>query len=93
MEKIPCWVYRSSVKDGRYLYMPKADAFENVPERLMKSFGKPVPVMSLLLTPQKKLAKEDVKLVMENLKEKGFHLQIDDIKPIDASIALNANKF
>lgn len=93
MEKIPCWIYRSSIKDGRYLYVPKADTFEDVPEALMKPFGKPVPVMGLLLSPEKKLGKEDVNVVMENLKEKGYHLQIDDIKPIDATIALNANKF
>ena len=75
------------------MYLPKEGDFTDVPEALLRPFGKPEPVMSLLLTPTKKLAKEDPKIVMENLREKGFHLQIDEVKPIDPDIAAGSIKF
>lgn len=35
-----CAIYRSKVKDEMYLYLPKRDQFEQVPETLRELFGK-----------------------------------------------------
>ncbi len=75
-ERTPCWIYRSSRKEEMYLYLATEDAFDQLPEALLKHFGKPVRVMELPLDPARKLAREDVNQVIRNLREQGFHLQL-----------------
>jgi hypothetical protein len=75
-DAVSCWIYRSSRKSEMYLYLPKEDDFDAVPQALMKGFGQPVRVMELTLHPQRPLAREDVTKVMENLQKQGFHLQM-----------------
>ncbi len=74
--ELPCWIYRSPRKGEMYLYIASEDDFSCVPRALMERFGKPVLVMDLTLTEQRKLAREDVALVIANLRSKGFHLQM-----------------
>ena len=71
-----CWIYRSPKKDEMYLYLAKEDDFDVVPEELLKRFGTPAQIMALELTPERKLAREDVEKVKANLTDKGFHLQM-----------------
>ncbi|MEJ2609011.1 MAG: YcgL domain-containing protein [Candidatus Thiodiazotropha sp.] len=75
-KEIACWVYRSSRKEEMYLYISRQDDFTNVPNALLKKFGVPVMVMELILNKQRKLAREDVSVVMKNLSAQGFHLQM-----------------
>lgn len=75
MKKI-CSIYESPKKLGMYLYVQKADALKRVPEELLKIFGPPRHAFDLVLTPQRKLAREDIEQVLHNLDEKGFHLQM-----------------
>ena len=42
-----CAIYRSSRKEGMFLYVAKRDQFDAVPEALMQQFGKPQFVMFL----------------------------------------------
>jgi hypothetical protein len=65
-----------------YLYLAGDAGFEAVPEALMGRFGRPVFLMELALHPGRRLAREDVGRVMENLKTRGFHLQMPpEVKP------------
>ena len=65
-----------------YLYVPRQDDFEEVPEILLKKFGVPHFVMELELTPERKLARENTETVLQNLAENGFHLQMPpELKP------------
>lgn len=73
---LPCWIYRSSRKEEMYLYLAKEEAFDEVPELLMKNFGQPALVMSLELHPSRPLARENIDQVIANLREQGFHLQM-----------------
>jgi uncharacterized protein YcgL (UPF0745 family) len=66
-----------------YLYITKEDDFSCVPQALMERFGKPVQVMEITLTEQRKLAREDVALVMTNLLSQGFHLQMPPKMDVD----------
>lgn len=75
-QHLDCWVYRSPRKQEMYLYLQQEDDFACLPEALLNRFGEPVKVMELRLTPQRTLAREDVKQVMENLRNQGFHLQL-----------------
>ena len=71
-----CRIYRSPKKDEMYLYLVKEDDFDAVPEELLKRFGAPAQIMALELTPERKLAREDVQKVKANLADKGYHLQM-----------------
>lgn len=75
-DTLPCWIYRSSRKDEMYLYLAEEDGFEQLPELLKKQFGQPSLVMELELSASRPLAREDVGLVMEKLREQGFYLQM-----------------
>jgi uncharacterized protein YcgL (UPF0745 family) len=83
MSKLPCWIYRSSRKDEMYLYIANEDDFSCVPQALMAGFGRPLLVMDITLTEQRKLAREDVTLVMSNLRSQGFHLQMPPKLDVD----------
>ncbi|PWI34323.1 hypothetical protein DI392_04215 [Vibrio albus] len=70
-----CSIYKSTVKDGAYLYVPNRDNFTEVPEELLKMFGKPVFVMMIKLD-GRKLAQVDVNNVQASIQEQGFFLQL-----------------
>jgi uncharacterized protein YcgL (UPF0745 family) len=71
-----CSVVRSSLKDFTYIYLLAGRDYEDLPVSLKKVFGEPEFVMELELTPERKLAYEDVNLVIHNLDEQGYHLQM-----------------
>ncbi len=71
------YIYKSRRKDDLYLYLRDKDDFSILPEALSKVIGQsPDMVMSLELHPEKKLAREDVSVVMHNLSTRGFHIQM-----------------
>lgn len=77
-----CWVYRSPRKPEMYLYLAEPDGFDAVPDALMQQFGDPVLVIELELNPARRLAREDVDIVMCNLRTRGYHLQLPpQLKP------------
>lgn len=75
MKKI-CSIYRSPRKNEMYLYVLKSDELKRVPEALLAAFGTPQLAFSLVLTPEKPLAREDIHQVLENLDKQGYHLQM-----------------
>lgn len=76
MSKVLCDVYKSRKKDETYLYVARTDGLGKVPEALMEQFGKPELAMTMILTPEKKLARVDGARIIEQLEEKGFYLQL-----------------
>ncbi|MFD1383604.1 YcgL domain-containing protein [Rhodanobacter aciditrophus] len=76
MSQMIIQIFRSSKKDEMYLYVEKQKGVKDVPEALMERFGKAVPVMTMLLTPEKKLARANAKDIMDAIQEKGFYLQM-----------------
>ncbi|RMH15786.1 MAG: YcgL domain-containing protein [Gammaproteobacteria bacterium] len=76
MKDIDCWIYKSPKKDEMYIYLARKDDFECVPELLRNGFGSPEFVMQLTLCKERKLAREDVRQVMNNLQSQGYHLQM-----------------
>lgn len=87
--KTICSVYRSPKKEGMYLYVEKAKGLNDVPEALLKQFGKPEHAMVLVLQPEKKLARVDALAVLESLKEKGFYLQMPPVVEDDYMRAIH----
>jgi len=69
------YIYKSLRKDDTYVYLAVRDAFTRLPEPLRSQLGALQFVMEIALTPERKLAREDVAVVRENLSARGFHLQ------------------
>ena len=40
------------------------------------AFGAPIHAFDLVLSPERKLAREDIAQVLENLEKQGYHLQM-----------------
>jgi uncharacterized protein YcgL (UPF0745 family) len=71
-----CAIYKSLRKQDTYLYIAVKDDFTQIPVTLLQIFGTPVHVMDLELDPTRKLAQENILEVMQNLRERGWHLQM-----------------
>ena len=82
-----CFIYRCSRKPDLYLYLAEKDDFSPVPVEIMRGLGIAEFSMELELTTDTKLAREDVARVMNNLEEKGFHLQLPGDTPVEAIMA------
>lgn len=71
-----CSIYRSPRKNEMYLYVDRSEALARVPEALLAAFGPPQLAFDMVLTPERKLAREDIATVLENLEKQGYHLQM-----------------
>ncbi len=80
MTKVLCDVYKTKKKDETYLYVSRKDALTRVPDALIEQFGKPELAMTMILTPEKKLARADIDKVLKALDEQGFYLQMPPAK-------------
>ncbi|WP_111412433.1 YcgL domain-containing protein [Billgrantia lactosivorans] len=79
-DKLLCEIYKSSRKEEMYLYVDKRQGLAEVPEALLERFGKPVAAMTLILTPDKPLARARASDVMAAIRDKGFYLQMPPAK-------------
>ncbi len=69
------FVYKSLKKADTYVFLAERDAFTQLPEALQAQLGTLQFVLEVLLTPERKLAREDAQVVRNNLAARGFHLQ------------------
>lgn len=80
------FVYHSLKKNGYYLYVPEDNNFKKVPDDLLKALGELQPALTFELTKDRKLATENPEIVLQNLQQTGYHLQITDpLAPINIS--------
>lgn len=70
------YVYKSQRKADTYVYLANRDDFARLPEPLRSRLGELVFVLDVVLTPDRKLARADVRTVRENLAAYGFHVQL-----------------
>ncbi|WP_343232490.1 YcgL domain-containing protein [Motiliproteus sediminis] len=78
--KMICSVYKSTRKDEMYLYVDKREELQRVPEPLLEMFGAAKQAMTLLITPEKKLARADAQEVLAQIRDKGYYLQMPPAK-------------
>lgn len=69
-------IYRSTKKEGMYLYLKRGENMDTLPEELKTGFGKAEHAMTLLLTPDRKLARVKVETVVDAIEKSGFYLQL-----------------
>ena len=71
-----CAVYKGSRKPDAYLYIQCEGDFSQVPESLLGLMGPLQLVISFDLTTDSTLAQAPVKEVLEQLRDRGFYLQL-----------------
>jgi uncharacterized protein YcgL (UPF0745 family) len=69
----------------------KAEGLGRVPEALMDRFGRHQSAMTMLLTPDKKLARAETELVIKGIKEEGFYLQMPPVKETEMAELASKN--
>ncbi len=74
-----CFVYKSLRKADTYVFLRAQDAFELMPDALRAQFGELVFVIEIELSPTRRLARENVEVVMANLVAQGYHLQFPPV--------------
>lgn len=70
------YIYRSSKKEGLYVYLRDQAQLETLPEPVTKQLGTAEFAMEFDLTADRKLGQEDATKVIANLESQGFHLQM-----------------
>lgn len=79
-DKLLCEIFKSSRKEEMYLYVDKRQGVKPVPEALMETFGKPIAVLTMILTADKKLARVNTEDVISAIETQGFYLQMPPAK-------------
>ncbi len=69
-----------------YLYLREGVTTDDLPAALLKQVGELTQVMELSLTPDSKLARAKVSLVLEKLEVDGFYLQMPPSALINAHL-------
>lgn len=77
-DELKCSVYKSLKKDETYVFLDAKDDVSILPKELLDVLGKTEKTMELVLTPEKKMARGNAKMIMQNIVEKGFHLQMPE---------------
>jgi uncharacterized protein len=78
-----CTVYRSGREAGLYIYVRRDEAFGRVPEDLLAKLGTLSEVLTMKLTPERKLARVKAADVLAAIADKGFYLQLPpDFNPV-----------
>ena len=70
------WIYKGTAKAETYLYLPAPDALDPVPDELLRLLGGLELVMEIELHEERPLAREDARAVIDNLRTRGYHLQL-----------------
>jgi uncharacterized protein YcgL (UPF0745 family) len=82
-----CRIFRSGQRAETYLYLAQGRAFDDLPEELRAAFGEPVYVMQLTLDEGRRLARVDVRLVLQRLRDPGYFLQLPPELSVEEEIS------
>jgi hypothetical protein len=75
------WVYKGNRKANTYLYISQRDDFGQVPDSLLKLMGELKLVVDFELHSERRLARADTVLVMQQLQSTGYFLQLPPVDP------------
>lgn len=78
-------IYRSSVKDGLYVYMDSEATLESLPAAVRKQLGEPEKAMELDLDKNRKLSNAEAGEVLASIESQGFYVQMP--RDIEAMLA------
>ena len=81
--EVECAVYKSSKKDETYVFIPTTSELSELPNELLRVLGQPELVMTLNLTPEKKMARGTAAEILKSIDKQGFHIQLPEDSHID----------
>lgn len=77
-----CTIYRSNREKELYLFVARKEGLSRVPEDLLARLGTTSEVMTIKLTPERKLARVNAADVLTAISTKGYFLQLPpDFQP------------
>lgn len=82
-----CYIYKSSRKDGVYVFLRERDDFAKLPPEIAQPLGRLPFSMELELFRDRQLARENAATVMEHLERLGFHLQLPPSSIVPSGMA------
>jgi uncharacterized protein len=71
-----CCIYRSSKKEGLYVYVLEDAGLDHLPDPVMKQLGEPTLALTVDLSKRTSLGQENIAEVRSNLESQGFHIQM-----------------
>lgn len=83
---VGCEVFRCSRQVEMYLYLRQGLEPSELPEALLKRVGRLSRVMTLELTPDRKLARVDVNAVINRVLDEGWFLQLPPMELVQAHL-------
>ena len=69
-------IYKSTAKKELYLYLRQGSSLASLPAALTAVLGQVVPVMDILLSAERRLARADSAQVLAAIEQQGFYLQM-----------------
>lgn len=76
LKTILCTIFKGSREGQLFVFVPQEEGADNIPEELRKRMGKLIQVMTLKIGPDRKLARANAVTVLENIRDKGYYLQM-----------------
>lgn len=76
--EMKCAVYKSLKKDETYVFIPTTSSLSDLPAELIQVLGKAELIMTLDLTPEKKMARGTADEILKSIDKQGFHLQMPE---------------
>ena len=70
------YAYKSTRKQGAYLYLPEKDHFDFLPQALLECFGETVWVMAIVTSKHQHLTGITMEVIQKALSDKGYYLYI-----------------
>jgi len=80
-------VYRSSVKEGLYIYLGFETPLDDLPAPVMKQLGEPEKALEFDLTESRQLPNADAKEVLESIENQGFYIQMPADTDVETILA------
>jgi uncharacterized protein YcgL (UPF0745 family) len=71
-----CLVYRSTRRTDTYVYLAREDALDELPEALREQLGRLELALEFDLTPERRLARCDARVVLQQIEDCGYYLQL-----------------
>lgn len=78
LTEMECVVHKSLKKDETYIFIATTTPLSDLPDELMKVLGQTEMIMTLKLTPEKKMARGTAAEIMASINQQGFHLQMPE---------------
>lgn len=82
-----CDIYKSLKKDETYIFVKAETLLSELPDALQKILGPTEMVMTLTLTPGRKMARGTADEIIKSIASQGFHLQMPENPHINATPA------